>query len=484
MESTTTKTETLFLNGIDGTTGGYLQPALTPAELVRLARREAPETRHLGKRRSKGQPIPQGLKEGLDPRRLEEAGWGVVFTEDADPLIREALEPLLQHRRRQAGRFRPGRYRELTGRDGYRPGESKLRFLARHGVGSGPVDPDRLPYYLTLVGEPEAIPYTFQYQLDVQYAVGRVCFDTPEEYARYAEAVVAAESGAYPRPRRATFFSVRNDGDPATEMCHDLLVTPLARQLARETRGWEIATARGPEATRERLGRLLGGGETPALLFTASHGVGFRQPHPEQRRLQGALACQEWRGPGGSARDGTSPYFTADDLSEGACPGGLVAFVFACFGAGTPRRNDFAHRGDGEPAEVAERPFVARLPQKLLSHPRGGALAVVGHVDRAWSYSFDWPLAGAQREVFASTLKRLMAGHPVGSAMEYFNQRYAELECDLAELRSTLGLGGAPDLIDEAGLWTARNDARNFLVVGDPAVRLTPRDENRGGEAA
>ncbi len=462
--------EAVCFNGVDGATGSYLFPALPAAEIGRLARldadRCAPGRRRVPRRIVR--KIPMGPKEGVDPRRLEQAGWGVVFAENVAAAVREALAPLLEHRRRQAGRSRAERYRELS----YRPGESKLRFLGRHGAGPGPADPDRLPYYLLLVGDPEAIPFSFQYQLDVSYAVGRVCFDTPEEYARYAATVVAAERGEMARPRRAAFFGVRNPGDRATEKSHDLLIGPLARQLAREIPGWEWSGVCREEATRERLARLLGGEETPALLFTASHGLGYARSDPRQRGRQGGLVCQEWEGPGDHG--GPSPYFTAGDLSDEARPGGLIAFFFACFSAGTPRRNDFVHRGDGMPRDLSDRPFVADLPRRLLAHPRGGALAVVGHVDRAWTFSFDWPLAGRQLEVFASTLKRLLNGHPLGSAMEFFNHRYAELECDLAVLRDDLGRELGSDFLTEGQLWTARNDARNFMIVGDPAVRLAP----------
>jgi hypothetical protein len=464
------------VNGVNGATGDYLLAPPSLRDISAVARGDRADRDQLGELRwwyRRSAEATFAPREGVDPLNLAEAGWGVVFAHDADPAVHEALRPLIDHRRSQAGAIDERRYREFLGADGYRQGETKQDFLRRHGAGPGPADPDAVPYYLLLVGDPEAIPFTFQYQLDVQYAVGRLDLDGADAYANYARSVVRAERSTATRAPRVALFGARNPDDRATALSSAQLVAPLADALAR--RAGDVTVDEpllGDAAGKEALAALLSAPGRPDVVLTATHGIGFPPDDSRQRPHQGALVCQEWPGP--RAAPGPVPesqYFSADDVPPDADLAGLVAFHFACFGAGTPSFDGFV-RHDGERARLAARPFTARLPQRLLSQEAGGALAVVGHIDRAWGYSFTWPSVGSQTEVFASSLLRLLGGHPVGSAFEYFNEKYAEIATVLSQELEDVDFGKRADDLALADLWIANNDARNIVILGDPAVRL------------
>jgi hypothetical protein len=414
---------------------------------------------------------------GVDLDRLDQAGWGIIFHEDAPESVRAALEPLIAHRRQQAG----SRFKILE----YRKGELVRDWYRRHGVWAGNVDPELVPYYLLLVGAPTEIPFEFQYLLGIEYAVGRLAFQQAEGYACYARSVVAyEEAAATGTTREIVFWSTRHPGDVATNLSASLLINPLAygtntvggalKQPLHVEIGYGQRVYEAADATKGALLGILEADRPPTLLFTASHGMTYKSGQPKQLAEQGGLLCQNWPGYGAVRAE---HYLVATDVSESANVHGMVAFLFACFGAGTPARDQFLRdfTAPNQVPALAPQPFVSALPQRLLSHPRGGALAVIGHVDRAFGFSIRPPKATATQILpFRNSLGFILGGTRVGLAlMMQFGQRFATLS---AQLLSSVSPTAPEDMklsdVDLVLCWMERNDAQNYVLLGDPAVRI------------
>ncbi len=460
-------------SGVNAKDGTYLTPVLAASELSAIAEgRElsAAEVREIRRRQQANAEFGFAPKPTIDLNDLATVGWGIVFAADEpnpDELLR-ALGPLQALRAGQAGPL----YKVYRGDEGLKRDESGWEFLARHGSGFGPIDPSKgVPLYLLFVGDAARLPFEQQCEVDVKHAVGRLDLERLDDVAEYARRVADAErepAAPAPAPSRAVFWGTRNAGDLATQRSARHLIAPLARQFAQECPDWRVDGLVAAAATKAALHEALHAEQPPTLLMTASHGAGYPSDDADQREWQGALVSQEWGGPllpGGLSRD---MLFGAADLDSAARLDGLIAFLFACYGAGTPETDHFLPEEVTGTARIAPAAFTARLAQRMLAQ---GANAVIGHVERAWTHSFLTPLAGAQQTVFSHLFASLVGGDRLGAAMETFNDRYTQLAAHLhSERTRPRGTAGRDDNI--AFLWTASTDARNYVVIGDPAVRL------------
>ncbi len=406
-----------------------------------------------------------GLPLAVNPESLSDMGWAVVWAPSVSNETKGALRPLLELRYRQVND--DTLFREFD----YLDDETARGFLQRNSVDFGGVRPEAVPFYLLLVGDPAEMPFTFQTVLDVEYRVGRLHLPTPTAYARYAESVIGVENGgARPRDRVLHAFGPAHPGDSATTLSCDQLVRAAAGWLATygaitASNRLRVQTDAGASATKARLQMLLRGKESrPELLFTAGHGLVFPPNSKQQSAEQGALVTADW--------DGFSSIRPADRMAGADVPSdadvlGLVAFLFACFGAGTPRMDSFP---TAQGRLLADKPLVSALPQALLSHDRGAAIGVFGHIDRTLTWSIQPPGARVATDPFARAALAVLAGYRLGSALEDLNQRGASLAATLA---STLA-PSAPPLSDAelVRTWVQQRDAVAFVLLGDPAARL------------
>lgn len=487
----------LVFNGIDLMTGKYLIPSKSLEEFSELVRKKNFASNHsmaLLRLRESWSKDRLGVRYGINPLELDEAGWGIIFPAEYDAAtlaaLKAALAPLLKLRKQQAGEV----YKEFSGaKTGYRRDDTYAKWLARNRMSPAvQADPPVVPYYLLLVGSPEDIPFRFQFDLDVIYAVGRLYF-APEEgenfdallekYAHYARGVVESENGSIPRERKAAFFGTRHNDDLSTAGSTFMLVEPLLDELQRKLPGWEIAPYLEGQATRPCLARLANDSYNSSVLFTASHGLAVEQPQESfmpggqiahhyvaHQKHQGALLCQEWPGPleWGAANRAIPEhfYFSADDIRSDADLRGRIFFHFACNSAGITRSPSIISSTTG-----VER--LSNLPQRLLGHPTGGALAVIGNVGQVWGYSFAWKDAGKQTSTFVDVLHQILLGERIGKATESLNQHYAALAVSLESMLQDIEYFRPPDKDDLVGMWTANSDARSYVVLGDPAVKLS-----------
>lgn len=436
--------------------------------------------------------VPKWERLDASPNDLEAQRWGVIAPEGAlgDALL-QAIAPLLEHRGKEQGvAVEPYRVPpDMDAAAAVRWRETVLRAEA--------VPEEERPWYLLILGDLHHVSIELQQVLAQGACVGRLHVGRPNGepdlagYAAYAKKVLAYEQHAPKEEVPGLLLYTAQDGTSATSLGHLLLVEPCLEVM--QTR-WKPKRPKleprlvpyeraSPDALLRAAGEARAG-----VMLSVTHGLGrpekgWSSPE-EQRATQGALSVR------------SNLALTGEMLRHTPfLPGGMWFYV-ACFGAATPARSAFypwlsqlarAGAGQGRPEQVlanlpgpGERPFLAALPQALLANEQG-PVAIIGHSDLAWTLSFTEAdnTASSRASRFLSALEVLVNGSRAGVALAALMRAYQAVNESLManyQAREDALLYGTPDPTDPVRhglLWMMRNDLRGYLLLGDPAARLS-----------
>lgn len=439
---------------------------------------------------------------------LAHQGWAVVAPADADGARLEAL------------------VRELIAVRAEEQGADVLSIRVPPGMDSAAANQWKSSVYPTLYGEDEARRPRYllilgdldRVSLDTQHALGQdgitgrlACVDD-DGYAAYVHKLLAWQRAPSQQDRARALFYTVHDGSSATAAGHSKLIVPCHDRCARAARdkprmfpasAVESHGAQSPDP--DELLRLAAA-RHPSVLLSMSHGMGpprrRRWSPAEARELQGAMSF------------GAEGALEVRDLASAPfLPGGLWIY-FACFGAGTPRTSAYHHwlqmlaeQGMDELGPVNETlrglddggGFVSGLGKAVLANP-SGPLAVLSHIDLAWSYSYEElrvggdhdsrRVSGSNRSLnFFQLISKLVAGSRAGAASLALKLRLgavsAELNAHYDRCKQAGAVEGAsPDeRLALGNLWMLHQDLLGFALLGDPAVRLPLASPDGGGAA-
>jgi hypothetical protein len=439
--------------------------------------------------------VPSLERHGANPNDLAAQRWGVIAPEgpEGDALLL-ALTPLIDCREKEQGA--PAyRYRVPADMDA----SAAVRWRDDVYLAED-VPADERPKYVLVLGDLHQVSIELQHVLAQRAFVGRLHFarpsGTPElgSLTAYAKKVVAFETAAVVKEAPEVLLYTAPDGSAETSAGQTLLIEPCQKvvetrwRLKRPAMGLQVLSRE--KAGLEALLRTAGGARS-AVMLSVTHGLG--QPTQgwasvdAQRALQGALSL------------GAGQVLSGDLLRDMPfLPGGMW-FCLACFGAATPSRSQFhswlAMLGAQQAYEKlldevlrslpkpGERPFLAALPQAALANPEG-PLAVIGHSDLAWIFGFAEVNRVSQSRAsrIVSALEELASGSRAGVALNALMRFYQDVNDSLMadyQLRQDALIEGRSDPVDperHGYRWMLRNDLRGYILLGDPAARLSLRN--------
>lgn len=429
--------------------------------------------------------------EGGDQGDLAQQRWGVVAPDtDAGRRMVAAIERLIAHRSDQSGR----RLDPIFVRPGM--SESETQVWRKTTFESSVSDPEDLPRYQLILGDLDGVSLAFQQVMGGDAYVGRLALDPLpgrddpfEAYQAYVDKLLRWERQPSAAARGRALFHTVHDGTPSTAVGFRSLVKPGLAQVGAWMDEGKLAADQvmsvGDRAIPDPQELLdIAAQDRPGVLFSLSHGegaprAGWSSP-AEQRLGQGALSF------------GSEGRLRGEDIAARPfLPGGLW-FMLACFGAGTPQasayypwlaklKDEGRYRGKLEPLLAGLPPadgagFIASLPKAALASEQG-PLAVIGHVDLAWTYAFrdlDTGRALNRPARFMQLVRSALRQDRFGIAYRWLLRFMGRVNDEITGVyQESAGAGLDVETHRRLGhLWMLRNDLAGYVLLGDPAARL------------
>lgn len=414
---------------------------------------------------SAGPPLSGPDRVPASPERQ----WAVLLTDQCPNLaqVERALGPLVSHRNGEViriARMQPPQF---------------VQWLQPR------YNDDSLPRYLLICDTFENIPIEFQFILNAHGVTGRLWFPEVGDLGAYVDKVLSLEQDGLPAAGMSTIASPVDDSVTFADrknIIDPLLLTPEVADL-------HLHPLLGTDFTEQAL---LEHASKSRFLALYCHGLGLsREEWEAKSELHGSFVLRF-----DTQRD--EGLLTPGEVNNcDFVPGGIV-FTPACMGGGTMSDSDYCAWVD--PAGLAEymggRTETSAISRSMLASPRGPA-AVVAHFDVSMAGSAPMynPISQAydlQQLLHREFFRHLASGATVGSATNPFRWAagayYAQAIYLFGQLTGSLPYFGTSDIRKTVGMavnsmnqyHVIATDMRNYLILGDPAVRLQPNPSGAG----
>jgi hypothetical protein len=334
---------------------------------------------------------------------------------------------------------------------------------------------NNIPRYLLVCDSFDNFPLEYQFILNAFAVSGRLWFDNPEDFDTYVNKVVQVERGQYPHVGKELAVASPVD-DTVTDADNKNIIWYL--------RGLPLWGSAFRAILKEEFNRetLLESARLSLFLALYCHGVGaLVEDYHKDSNILGAFVL-DFESPIGNG------LLTYEDIADIEFVPGGIFFSPACLAGGTQENSDFANWIEKESLlqYLGLKSGTSKISQELLKS-RKGPIASFMHFDISMSSNAPMPNPQTgeydlQTMLHERFVGNLMASQTLGKATQPFRWAagtfYAEAIRFFEQIAGTCPLvfKKEPTIgqsVNEMNRYhVIATDMRNYIILGDPAVRL------------